>query len=75
MDGDDIRFAIVDPQRLLLAELADQRMTQRDIALSYALALNTPDDVDWPTVNQAIIARWSLSGLKRVKDMAWRARR
>jgi hypothetical protein len=28
------------------------------------------DIPDWPTINRVIVARWSMSGLERVKKMA-----
>ena len=28
-------------------------------------------DFNWPAVNKAIIERWSLSGLERIKEDAW----
>ena len=59
----------------LLREIRDRNAKQRDIALSYALAINCEPhvdyDIDWPSVNRAIIKRWSQSGLQRIKKMAW----
>ena len=48
--------------------------TQRDAARHYADALRTygPDAVNWKTVNDAILARWSISGLKKIKRDAWK---
>ena len=70
-----MRFALVAPEQVLLEEIEDRRLHQRDIAATYALAINTYDEVDWRRVNTAIIDRWSMSGLQRVKAMAWRLRR
>lgn len=47
-----------------------QGLHQKDIAQTYALALQSSWPTDWPRVNRMIRARWSLSGLKRVKEMA-----
>jgi len=46
-------------------------MRQKDIAQTYALALKSSDTTDWAKVNAAIIKRWSRSGLKRIKHLAW----
>ena len=50
-------------------ELGSQR---RKIAEYYRLALREGAIVDWKRVNEAIIARWSVSGLKWIKGQAWR---
>lgn len=57
----------------LLSEIADKRFKQKSIAKTYALALRSSerDSVDWLKVNAAIIERWSVSGLDRIKRMAW----
>ena len=55
----------------ILSELKHKEITQRDIAQTYALAIKSPEDIDWAKINKAIIERWSLSGLKRIKEMAW----
>ena len=46
-------------------------MTQRDIASTYGLALRSSAETDWAKVNAAIIERWSVSGLERIKKAAW----
>lgn len=63
-----------DRTRALLREVADLRMKRDDIAETYALALNTPERVDWTAVNSAIIRRWSVSGLNYIKERAWKMR-
>jgi hypothetical protein len=62
---------IMNAERVLLEEIAMPQMRQADIALTYALALDA-GEVDWSTVNLAIIDRWSVSGLEHVKAMAWK---
>lgn len=49
----------------------ERKCKQRDIAKTYALGLRSTDKIDWYKVNAAIIARWSKSGLERIKKMAW----
>ena len=65
-------ITLVDPQGDLMREIADDWMTRKDVALTYAFAMRSADDVDWPIVNQAIIERWSMAGLKFVKEQAWK---
>jgi hypothetical protein len=48
-----------------------QKCNQRQIAQTYALALRSTWPTDWAAVNNMIIARWSKSGLERIKTMAW----
>ena len=55
----------------ILEEISDKRMKQGDIALTYALALRSTSPTDWARVNRSIIDRWSVSGLERIKKMAW----
>ena len=55
----------------LLAEIGDKQCKQKDIAKTYALAINSSESTDWKAVNLAIIDRWSRSGLERIKSMAW----
>jgi hypothetical protein len=52
------------------------RCSQREVAQTYRLAMASQDagvdtEINWGTINQAIIDRWSLSGLERIKKMAW----
>jgi len=65
------RVGLVGAEQILLEEIANPAMKQADIILTYALALNTPEPTDWRKVNEAIIQRWSISGLRRIKDAAW----
>jgi len=58
-------------EQILLDEIADKAMRQKDVAQSYALAILSSEKPDWIVVNRAIIGRWSHSGLQRIKRMAW----
>jgi hypothetical protein len=53
----------------------EKKCTQKDIALIYAMAMKSAhqkaDTPDWHAINRAIIGRWSMSGLERVKKMAY----
>mgnify|MGYP001590470853 FL=1 len=55
----------------LLREIDTGELHQRDIAKTYALAMKSSEKTDWAKVNEAIIKRWSMAGLKHIKAMAW----
>ncbi len=46
---------------------------QRDVAISYSLAMRDPS-FSAQEANAAIIQRWSVSGLERIKAAAWSGR-
>lgn len=48
-----------------------QGATQKQVALTYRLAMGSTVVPDWRRINRAIIKRWSVSGLARVKKLAW----
>ena len=48
-----------------------QGLIQKDIAQTYALALRSEEFVDWKKINNMIIDRWSITGLERIKKLAW----
>lgn len=56
-------------EQVIKNEIA-QGLNQRQIAQSYALGLRSSFPTDWAAVNKAIIDRWSVSGLNRIKNMA-----
>lgn len=58
----------------LLRDIADKAQHQIDVAKTYALALRSSEQTDWATVNRAIVSRWSVGGLNRIKEMAWSGR-
>jgi hypothetical protein len=49
-------------------------LSQSHIAKTYALAMyseaHKADDPDWRAINMAILSRWKMSGLLRIKKMA-----
>ena len=56
----------------LLTAIEDRANNQAHVADHYRTALTLVDaDVDWPTVNEAIMDRWTTSGLLNVKKLAW----
>ena len=70
MATDNLRFEIACVEDVIENEIA-QGLNQKQIAQTYALGLRSSWPTDWKRVNEAIIKRWSLSGLKRIKQMAW----
>lgn len=65
-----MKIEIVDVFGTIQREIA-AGCTQRQVAQTYALGLHSSDETDWAKVNRAIIDRWSVSGLERIKNMAW----
>ena len=65
-------FELCNCTNVLLNEISNKELKQKDVALTYMLAIRSSDKTDWKLVNEAIIKRWSVAGLKRIKDMAWK---
>lgn len=59
----------------LLGEIPIKEIKRKHIAQTYRLALESSENkegrIDWVKVNKAIMDRWSLPGLKYIKNMAW----
>lgn len=62
------------PQELILREIADSRITQESVALTYAFILRQePKTADWAKINAAIMQRWKgKTALTRIKERAWK---
>jgi len=59
----------------ILIQDARDLPTQKAMAKSYACLIRWKENLeqtDIKKVNQAIIDRWSVRGLQRVKDLAWK---
>ena len=67
-----MRIQLVGCTKQLIQEAGTKELKQKNIALTYAMAILSDEEKDWPKINQAIIKRWSKSGLTRVKTMAWK---
>ena len=63
---------LADCTNTLLGEITDKKMKQKDIALTYRLSLMSTEPTNYKKVNRAIIERWSVAGLVRIKEMAWK---
>ncbi len=66
------RIEPVDPERMILDEIANPAMTRDDVAQTYAILIHLDADCDWARINEAIIRRWSRSALEYIKRKAWR---
>jgi hypothetical protein len=63
-------------ESVLLMECGSPQIKRNGIAITYRLAMEADRDgrenINWEKVNTAIIARWSKSGLRYIKERAWR---
>ena len=54
----------------------DKGLTQKQIAQTYAMAIVSDtykmDKPDWTRINNAIIGKWGIKGLERIKKKAWK---
>lgn len=58
----------------LLQEIGDKAFNRDSVALTYAMAMASSEPTDWKAVNESIMKRWSVSGLKYIKERAWKLR-
>ena len=69
----DFRINLVGCTRVIQDEMA-AGLTQNEIAVTYAMAIKSQaqgaDTPDWRAINAAILARWKMSGLERIKKRA-----
>ena len=61
---------LVDAHKLIIQEI-EAGAAQKDVAKTYALGLRSEEGFDYKAANEAILKRWSPSGLVRIKEMAW----
>lgn len=63
-------------ESVLLNEISQKECKRADIAQTYAMAIASSEAtnglINWSTVNNAIVARWSKAGLKWIKERAWK---
>ena len=69
-----VSMELADPQGQLFAEIRDPAFKVKDVTLTYAMALcsSYAPDLDWPRINRAIVYRWSVRTLDKIKRDAWR---
>jgi hypothetical protein len=72
--NDGWRINMVGCTDAIVQEAGCKEATQKDIAMTYAMAIKSQaqgaDTPDWPTINRAILSRWKMSGLERIKKRA-----
>lgn len=70
------RINLVGCTDVILQELTFPKITRKSVGLTYAMAMKSQaqgaDKPDWKAINEAIIAKWGMKGLERVKTRAWR---
>jgi hypothetical protein len=68
-----IRIEMADCENQLLREIVDHRLTRREVAKTYRLAMDSSEckKVNWAKVNMAIVQRWSPYALEWIKKQAW----
>lgn len=75
VQDDGWRINLVCCTDVILQDLGAAQATQKEVALTYAMALKSQmqraDMPDWPTINKAIIARWNMKALERIKKRAY----
>lgn len=74
--GEKVEFSInlIGCTDVICSEVAEG-LTQNEIAATYAMAIKSEargaDDPDWHKINTAILSRWKMSGLERIKKRAF----
>jgi hypothetical protein len=73
--ADGVRINLICCTQVLSDLAADKRVTRKNIAVTYAMAIKSAaekaDDPDWKAINGAILARWKMSGLEWIKKRAF----
>ena len=59
-------------EEIILQEIADKKFSRDNIAITYAFCRDAKktQNVNFRTINEAIIKRWSLSALEYIKNEA-----
>jgi len=69
----ELQLTFENLEAIILREIADRAMSQKDVAQTYAILIRQcgPDGANWARINRAIMDRWGMSGLERIKRLAW----
>lgn len=67
-----MKFEMIGAEQEIMREIADPKMKREDIALTYAFLIRQSEHPDWSKINRAILERWSMAGLKWIKERAWK---
>lgn len=66
----------VDFVQWVLNEISDKAFTQKHVARTYSILLQKGvSQENVRRINTAIVSRWSMSGLRRIKEQAWKLTR
>ena len=66
-----MKFKLMNAEKIILDEISNKKLAQNDIAKTYALIIQQGLPVNWQSINQAIVDRWSLAELRKIKELAW----
>ena len=77
MANNDFTMELLCCEFTILNEIQQKECKRKDIALTYYLCMVSSENIDsenidWKKVNEAIINRWSFSGLEYIKNEAWK---
>lgn len=69
-----MNFELSTPTKTILDEIANKTLHQADVSKTIAIVFlnGQREQVDWKSVNTAIVTRWSPSARERVLAMAWK---
>lgn len=67
-------YEMVDPVGVIMREIADPRITQASVAITYAFVIRQlGNSADYAAINAAIMQRWrGKTALTRIKEVAWK---
>lgn len=67
-------YEMVNPVGVIMREIADPRMTQASVALTYAFVMRQlGNGAPYAEINAAIMQRWrGKTALTRIKEAAWK---
>jgi len=68
---DSGKIADVDFVQWIMNEINDPVFKQADVATTYAILIGKGHK-DFSGINKAILERWSPTGLRRIKTLAWK---
>ena len=72
MSNDNFTMELLCCEDTILNEIEHKECKRKDIALTYYFCMVSLEDIDWGKVNRAILERWSRSGLKYIKEEAYK---
>lgn len=67
-----MKVELMDVENVILEEIAVPEVKRKSIAQTYAFGIGSSEDINWKRINEAIVKRWSISGLNYIKRIAWK---